>query len=139
MPLPDWLVLMRPEWIPLVLIYWIMALPYRVGLGVAWIAGFLVDVLEGSLLGLNGLCYVLVAWLCISLYQRLRMFTLLQQSCVVFVFIGIIQILNFWILAITGLNAGSNLLVMLSALTSAVVWPFVFVTLRKIRRTFKVT
>lgn len=138
MPLPDWLVLLRPEWVPLVLIYWIIALPYRVGLFVSWMAGFFVDVLEGSLLGLNGLCYVVIAWLCISLYQRMRMFTLLQQSSVVFVLVGFVQLLNLWVLSATSFDAGGNLLVMLSALTSAVVWPFVFVTLRHLRRGFKV-
>lgn len=138
-PLPDWLVFLRPEWLPLVLIYWVMALPHRVGLFTAWTVGFFTDVLEGSLLGLNGLCYVLVAWLCFNLYQRFRMFTLLQQSSVVLVLVGIIQIVNFWVLNIAGLNAGGNFLVMLSAVTSAVVWPFVFVTLRHLRRAFSVS
>ena len=139
MPLPDWLSLIRPEWMPLVLIYWIIALPHRIGLGLAWITGFLVDVLEGSLLGLNGMCYVLVAWACISLYQRMRMYTLLQQSSVVFILIAMVQLLNLWVLSITDIDSGGNLLVLLSAFSSAVVWPFVFVTLRQLRRGFKVS
>ena len=35
MPLPDALELVRPEWIIMVLVYWVMALPNRVGVGIA--------------------------------------------------------------------------------------------------------
>ena len=53
----------------------VVALPDRIGLFSAWIAGFFMDVLEGSLLGLNALALALVAYLALSLYQRMRMFT----------------------------------------------------------------
>lgn len=138
-PLPSWMSLLRPEWVALVLIYWVIALPYRIGLGVAWLTGFFVDILEGSLLGLNGLCYVIIAWFCLNLYQRMRMFTLWQQSGVIFVLVGFIQLLNLWVLSVSGYYSGANLLVMVGAATSAVVWPFVFVTLRQLRRSFKVS
>ena len=63
LPLPDWLEAYRPEWVALVVIYWVVALPDRIGLFSAWIAGFFMDVLEGSLLGLNALALALVAYL----------------------------------------------------------------------------
>ncbi|MEY3661077.1 MAG: hypothetical protein RLZZ169_1903, partial [Pseudomonadota bacterium] len=53
LPLPGWLELWRPDWVALVLVYWVIALPQRVGLLTAWLVGFLVDVLKGTLLGLN--------------------------------------------------------------------------------------
>ena len=43
-PLPGWLDPFRPEWVALVLIYWCMAVPNRVGVGVAWIVGLLQEV-----------------------------------------------------------------------------------------------
>lgn len=138
-PLPDWLEPYRPEWVILVLIYWVIALPQRVGLIFAWIIGFFVDVLEGGILGLNALSLALVAYLSISLYQRLRMFTLLQQSSTVLVFVGIHQLLSFWVLTATNQSTAPNLMFMVAALTSAVVWPFVFISLRFLRRYFKVS
>jgi rod shape-determining protein MreD len=60
-PVPEWAMSYRPEWVPLVLIYWVMALPYRVGIGSAWIAGLVLDILEGSILGLNALALVIIA------------------------------------------------------------------------------
>ena len=41
---------LRPQWVELVLIYWIMALPHRIGIFSAWVLGLFVDVLTGSCL-----------------------------------------------------------------------------------------
>ncbi len=41
MPLPNWLEYYRPEWMALVVIYWAMALPHKIGLASAWALGFL--------------------------------------------------------------------------------------------------
>ena len=60
-PFPEWAMNYRPEWVPIVLIYWTMALPYRIGIGSACAAGLVLDVLEGSTLGVNALALVVVA------------------------------------------------------------------------------
>jgi rod shape-determining protein MreD len=139
LPLPQALELCRPEWLALVLIYWVMALPHRIGLITAWVLGFFMDVLQGNLLGLNGLALALVAYLTLSLYQRLRMFTLLQQSSIVLILIGLHQLVIFWVLTMSNQNVPSNMMFMLSALSSAVLWPLVFISLRYLRRAFLVS
>ena len=96
-PLPDWLQWARPEWVTLTLIYWCIALPQRVGITIGLLAGLGVDVLEGSLFGQHGLALVVVAFLALILYQRLRVYSLLQQSAVVFVLVGISQLLCQWV------------------------------------------
>jgi len=138
LPLPLWLEAYRPEWVALVVIYWVVALPDRIGLFSAWIAGFFMDVLEGSLLGLNALALALVAYLALSLYQRMRMFTAIQQSSTILILVGIHQLLSFWVLTANSQNTAPNLIFMISALSSAIIWPFVFLGLRYIRRTFNV-
>jgi len=138
LPLPEWLEAYRPEWVALVVIYWVMALPDRFGLFTAWIVGFFMDVLEGSLLGLNALALALVAYLALSLYQRMRMFTAIQQSSTILILVGIHQLLSFWVLTANSQNTAPNLIFMISALSSAIIWPFVFLGLRYIRRTFNV-
>jgi rod shape-determining protein MreD len=138
MPFPSWLEYYRPEWMALVVIYWSMALPHKFGLIGAWVLGFFVDVLEGSLLGLNGLVLALVAYLALSLYQRLRMFTMLQQASTVFMLVGLHQLVSFWVLTVSNQNTSTNLMFLLSAVTSAIVWPLVFYLLRYLRRSFKV-
>ncbi|SIQ01461.1 rod shape-determining protein MreD [Marinobacterium stanieri] len=135
MPLPDMLVWARPEWVVLILIYWVMALPHRVGMGSAFAIGVLLDVVRGSVLGLSALSLTLIAFLVLLLYKRLRMFPLWQQSFMVLVLVGINQLLFHWMQSMTG-TTGNSLLFLLPSLVSALVWPWLFLLLRATRHTF---
>ena len=137
-PFPDWAMNYRPEWVPMVLIYWVMALPYRIGIGVAWCVGLLLDILEGSALGLNAMALVIVAYVTLSLHLRMRMFSSLQQSGLVLALIGLNLVLCHWLQIITGQTFASNLLFLSSALTSAFLWPWLFQLLRQVSRSFSV-
>lgn len=137
-PFPEWAMVYRPEWVPMVLIYWVMALPYRVGIGSAWIVGLLLDILEGSILGLNAMSLVILAYVTISLHQRLRMFSTLQQSGLVLALIGLNLMLCNWLQIVTGQSVPSNLMFLMAALSSAIIWPSLFQLLRQVRRSFDV-
>ena len=137
-PFPEWAMNYRPEWVPMVLIYWTMALPYRVGIGSAWAVGLVLDVLEGSTLGVNALALVVVAYVALSLHQRMRMFSTLQQSGLVLALLGLNLILCNWMQIVTGVSVPSNLMFLMAAVTSAVIWPSLFQLLRQIRRSFDV-
>ncbi len=137
-PFPEWAMNYRPEWVPLVLIYWVMALPYRAGIGSAWIAGLVLDILEGSILGLNALALVIIAYITLNLHRRLRMFSLLQQSGLVGVLVGLNLVMCHWLRIISGQSVPSNQLYLLAAATSIAVWPFLFQILRPLRRGFGV-
>ena len=136
--LPVELGYLRPQWVALVLIYWVIALPFRVGIVVAWVAGIALDVLLGSLLGQHALALIIVAYVASSLYQRLRMFAIWQQSGIVFAIVGLNQLANFWIESISGV-AEWNMWYLLSSVFSALVWPWVFLVLRYSRRLFAVS
>jgi rod shape-determining protein MreD len=128
---------LRPEWLVVVLIYWAIALPQRVGLTTALITGLGMDVLEGAAIGQNMLALALVVLLSRLLYQRLRVFSSAQQALTVFVLAGVHQLVCQWIQTVEGAGARS-LWFMLPALTSALLWPLVLVTLRRARRHFEV-
>ena len=129
---------LRPEWVVLVLIYWVIALPQRVGIVIAWILGILLDVLLGSLLGQHAISLVVVAYIAVKLYQRLRMFSIWQQSLVVFAIVGVNQLINFWIESIAGLTEW-NMWYLLASVMSALVWPWIYLLLRSLRRRFNVS
>ena len=137
-PFPEWAMNYRPEWVPMVLIYWVMALPYRVGIGSAWCAGLILDILEGSVLGLNAIGLVVVAYVTSSIHLRFRMFSSIQQSGLVLVLIGINLFLSHWLEVIAGYTTASDMMFIMGALTSAVLWPALFQLLRQIRRGFEV-
>lgn len=137
-PFPDWALHYRPQWLAIVLIYWCIALPYRVGLGTAWFTGLFMDILEGSMLGLNALSLAIVAYIALSLHQRLRMFSSLQQSAMVLALVGLHMLLVYWIKVGAEQTDPSSLLFLLGAVSSAFIWPWMFVFLRHLRRAFDV-
>ncbi len=137
-PFPEWAMNYRPEWVPMVMIYWAIALPYRVGIGSAWVAGLVLDVLEGSTLGVNALALVVIAYVALSLHLRMRMFSSLQQSGLVLALVGLNLILCNWLQIVTGQSVTSNLMFLMGAVTSAVIWPSLFQLLRQVRRSFDV-
>ncbi|MCB1855001.1 MAG: rod shape-determining protein MreD [Pseudomonadales bacterium] len=137
LPLPQWLQWLRPEWVALCLIYWVLALPHRVGILTALVLGLGLDVLEGALLGQNAFALVVVALLCLTLYQRLRVFSLWQQAGTVFVLVGVNQLVCQWVQNLQGVGAPS-LLFLLPAVSSALLWPLVLHLLRQLRRHYMV-
>ncbi len=78
-----WLAL-RPDFVALVLLYWCIHKPYRVGIGSAWIMGIFADVADASLFGQHALAYTLLAFGGVVLHRRLQMFDLRQQTSQVF-------------------------------------------------------
>lgn len=137
LPLPDEIGELRPEWTVLVLIYWSLALPQRVGVGVSWLVGILQDVLQATLLGAHALAFALVAYLTMKLYQRIRVFPLWQQALTVLVLLLTVQVLLLWVRGLTG-NPGADWDYWLPALVGTLAWPVVFVILRELRRRFQV-
>lgn len=138
LPFSSWLEWARPEWTALVLIYWTIALPHRVGIITALVLGIILDVLEGAVLGQNAFALLVVGVLALTLYQRLRVYSLWQQCAVVFVLVGINQLICHWVQNLEGVGS-ETLLFLLPALTSALLWPVVLQFLRGLRREFRVS
>lgn len=127
----------RPDWVAMVLIYWCMALPHRVGLGTAWLIGLLLDVARGALLGQYALALVVVAYLTLQTYQRVRVAPPWQQSFSVLIFLLVEQILVFWISGVIGYPPRDGWY-LAPAVGGMVLWPLLFVILRDVRRYFQV-
>jgi rod shape-determining protein MreD len=138
LPLPSWLQWGRPDWVALTLIYWCIALPQRVGIATGLVLGLGIDVLEGSALGQNAFALVVVALLSLILYQRLRVYSLWQQAGVVFILVGINQLIGQWLQNIEGVSTLPRLF-LLPAFSSALLWPVVLHTLRGLRRHYRVS
>ena len=137
MPMPEPFNLGRPMWLALVLAYWVMALPHRVGLLTAWIAGLVTDVLFGQLFGQHALVMTLVVWQLLLLHQRIRRFPLWQQSLVMLPVFGIAQMVLLWLNSLSG-NRPPIILFLLPALVSAILWPWVHTLLQGLKRRFRV-
>ena len=138
LPLPVWADDSRPAWVAMVLIYWCMALPNKVGIGIAWCLGLLLDVQQGALLGQNALGLALIAYFVIQIHKRFRLFPLVQQSCLVGFMIIFYLLIASWVSGIMGIPP-QTWTYWMPAISSMVLWPWLFVILRDIRRQYYVS
>ena len=133
LPLPDWAQIYRPNWVALVLIYWSMALPGRVGLWFAFFCGIVLDTLLGTLLGQHALALVIIIFLNLNFHQLIRVLGLAQQAVYVFVLLFVNQVLVAWVEGILG-RPTPVLTFFSGPLVGMLIWPWVFIILRDIRR-----
>ena len=138
LPMPEWARPFRPQWVSLVLLYWTIALPHRIGVGSGFVIGIVLDVLTGTLLGQHALGLSVVTFIAIQLHQRIRVFPFWQQSLGILVLLVIERLLALWV---TGATRGETpgLVYWTVPLIGALLWPWIFVTLRTVRRQFEVT
>lgn len=80
LPLPELLLPLRPYWLALVLAYWVIETPDRVGLGFAFCIGLLADLIFGGILGDQALRLVVMAFILQRFRARIRFFPLSQQA-----------------------------------------------------------
>ncbi len=137
MPLPAWAANWRPAWVAIVLIYWCLALPERVGVGIAWVAGMFLDVQQGTLFGQNAIVLIIIAFVILKLHKRIRVYPLAQQALIICGLLLITQLLTLWIRAMMGFPP-QHWTYWMPAFTSMVLWPWLFIILRDVRRTFRV-
>lgn len=134
-PLPDVLRFARPEWVLLALIYWAMALPHRAGVGFSWVIGLLMDIITGGILGVLAFSYALVNYLVLRFYLQLRQYPAWQQALSIMPLILVVHIIA--VLMLSGATASWH--IWMPAISSMMLWPFVYLLLRAVRRTFHVS
>lgn len=137
MPLPDWANPWRPMWVIMVFIYWCIVLPDKVGIGIGWLIGLLIDVQQGLLLGQSALGLALLAYVIIKIYKRLRVFPLIQQSCLLGLMLIFYLLVVIWIRGILG-EAYYIWNYWMSVISSALLWPWLFSLLGGVRRRYNI-
>ena len=132
-PMPEHLEAGRPLWLALVVAFWAMNYPHRVGLLTAWGLGIAQDVLYGTLFGQHALTLMLVVYLILTLQQRLKLFPLWQQSCALLIVYGISQLVLLWLSTLAGMRPELSYYAV-PVLVSSVLWPWLFLLLNNVRR-----
>ena len=126
-----------PEWILLILIYWAIAIPSINKLFLAFLLGFLTDIVLGQVLGISSLFYVILIYIVLRLYNSLRYMTIAQQSFVIFFLIIVKQHLLIWAYIIIGKTIEYQA-ILIGSFMNAFLWPLIFFALRYVRRKFNI-
>src|SRR5258708_15370925 len=70
LPLTGWVLVLRPDFVALVLLYWGINQPRKIGFLPAWLLGLAMDVADGSLFGQHALAYSVMMFTAIALHRR---------------------------------------------------------------------
>jgi rod shape-determining protein MreD len=115
-------VLLWPDLVALVLLYWVIHAPRRVGFGSAWLLGLLMDIADGVLFGQHAFAYVITTYAAWRLHRRLQTFNLWQQALYV---LGLLLLLDVSMLLVR-LAFGAAFpgpLYFAGSATGALLWP----------------
>jgi rod shape-determining protein MreD len=110
-----------PDWAALVLVFWCIHQPLRVGVGAGFLLGLLLDVADASVMGQHALAYVCLAYASTSLSRRVLWFPLMQQGLHVLPLLFGMQCLVFLIGWLTG-GALPGWFWFLASPTGALLW-----------------
>lgn len=113
--------LLRPDFVLLVLIYWLLRAPHLCNIGTAWMLGLLVDLASGSLFGQSALAYTITAFVAVFYQRRLALFSEWQQAG----YVLLLLLLHQLILLVLKLFSGGEVQgfsYFLSSLTGVLLW-----------------
>ena len=122
LPLPQGSNRWLPDFVALLILYWSLNQPRRIGIGMAFGIGLLADVVTTSMFGQHALAYSVGAYLILLRQQQLVMFNLGQQALVIMVLMLLMQLL----MAVARWSLGATLPGLgyfLPALIGALMWP----------------
>lgn len=138
MPWTSSFYMIKPHWLMLITIYWILALPHRVGIWTAFLVGIILDLFSGTVLGVHAFIFSIISYLVIFRFQLIRNLALWQQAFIILglsllydLLLLIFQITIYQMITISPL-------IFLSSFVDALVWTWLFLLLRQIRRGFAI-
>jgi rod shape-determining protein MreD len=122
----------RTPWMPdvlaLVLVFWSVHQPLRVGIGAAFAFGLAMDVHQASLLGQHALAYTALSFFAITIHRRLLWFTVPSQAVQVLPLFFAAHTIELMIRMLAG-GAFPGWTVLLSPVIESLLWPVVSIVL----------
>ena len=133
LPLPQWLSILWPLFLVLVVLYWSTMTPRAGGILLAFLAGICLDVFNGSQLGQHALALSFLAYLAIRLHLLTRAKPIFEQSLLVllalFVYEGVLWAVDGW--SGQRINSWTR---WVAVVTSAMLWPLIVGLLGRLHR-----
>ena len=113
-----------PDFMALGLVFWNVHQPRRVGVGLAFMFGLMMDVHDASILGQHALAYTLLSYFAVSIHRRLVWFTVPSQALQILPLFVAAHAVSFIVRMIAGgMLPGWELL--LAPLFESLLWPVV--------------
>ena len=117
-----------PDILAVVVVFWSVHQPLRVGIGAAFVFGIAMDVHQASLLGQHALAYTALSYFAITIHRRLLWFTVPSQAVQVLPLFAAAHAIELAIRMLAG-GAFPGPLFLLAPVLEAALWPVVSVLL----------
>nr|WP_314859025.1 rod shape-determining protein MreD [uncultured Undibacterium sp.] len=112
-----------PDFVALVLVFWSIHQPRKVGIGVAFAMGLLMDVHDAVYLGENALAFTLLSYFAISIHRRVLWFPPVVQSLQVFpLFLGV-QLIQLTVRLLSSDSHFPGWIFFLECAVTTALWP----------------
>ncbi|MCO6523604.1 MAG: rod shape-determining protein MreD [Candidatus Schmidhempelia sp.] len=136
MPWSSTIYMIKPNWLLLILVYWLLALPHCIGIGIAFFIGIVLDLFSGTVLGGHAFALSIVAYLTLFKFQLIRNLAIWQQLLIVVLLSICYDLLLFFIEILINHSIRMIPMLFLSSIVNGILWPWVFLLMRQIRRHF---
>jgi rod shape-determining protein MreD len=113
-----------PDILALVLVFWVIHQPLRVGVGTAFFFGLCMDVHQGALLGQHALAYTALGYFAITISRRLLWYTIPSQALQIFPLLAGAHVMQLLVRLLAG-HTFPGWGFVLSPVLEAVLWPVV--------------
>ncbi|MBY4596394.1 rod shape-determining protein MreD [Ottowia caeni] len=113
-----------PDFLAVVLVFWSVNQPRRVGLGAAFIFGLCLDVHQASLLGQHALAYTVLIYFAIMIHRRILWFSVPGQAAQLIPLFAAAHAITI-VLRLIGGAIFPGWQVLLAPLLEAALWPLV--------------
>ena len=113
-----------PDMVALVLTFWCVHQPRKMGIGIAWFVGLVMDAGDSALLGQHAFAYAFLAFAAVSLHRRILWFSPWRQAAHVLVLLLLSQALMLAVRLVAG-GVFPGLAYFAGAFIAAALWPTV--------------
>ena len=111
-----------PDLLALVLTFWCVHQPRKIGIGIAWLLGLVMDAANGVLFGQHALAYAVLGYAAHGLHRRILRFPIWQQAAHVLVLLLASQLLMLLVRLVAGATY-PGLSFFAGSLIAAALWP----------------
>jgi rod shape-determining protein MreD len=129
MPVSGAVLLLKPDFLALVLLYWCIQEPRLISVGIAWCVGLLMDVSDATVFGQHALAYAVLAYAAEYFRRRVLRFPLWQQAAQVAVLLLGCSALVL-VIRVVGGAPPPRWTYAVGPLVGALLWPLVTVALQ---------
>jgi rod shape-determining protein MreD len=113
-----------PDVLAIILVFWSIHQPHRIGMGAAFFMGLLVDVQQSAMLGQHALAYTLLSFMALVIHRRLVWYSVFSQAIQILPLFVIAHALELLIRLIAG-GVFPGYAIAIAPVIEAALWPVI--------------